>query len=185
MRRLAIFTALIIPIVMSIAFAGWADHAPEWQMSTKKPETRLAGIQVGKTSIDAARKILGEPARFQDLPESPGEAEYVWEHSDVQVVLGTLYDPEHRSAKGEIVYSVKVSGARAPKGYTTGAGVKLGDDLRALIRAYGPVYSTSWRPSTLGTTTFTFIFEDETELSASLSYDEGKIVALDLMASIE
>jgi hypothetical protein len=54
-----------------------------------------------------------------------------------------------------------------------------------LIHAYGPVYTTSWRPSPLGSTTFTFLFSDETELSAGISSHEGKIVALDLIASEE
>jgi hypothetical protein len=138
MRALAVWTALM----MSIVSVGWADHVPEWQMSTKRPERSLAGIQVGRTSIDAARKILGEPTRFQDLPEYHGEAEYVWEKPGLQVVLGTIFDPGNRTAKTEIVYSAPES------------------------------------------TTFTFIFRNETEFSASLS-DEGKIIALVLIASVE
>lgn len=181
MKRFSILAALMV----SIASVSWADHAPEWQMSTRKPETALAGIRAGKTSIDAARKILGKPTRSQDLPDDPGEAEYTWEQAGLQIVLGTSFNPEERTSDKEIVYSVKVSGTKAPARYATGAGVKLGDNLRTLIHAYGPVYSTSWRPSTPGSTTFTFIFSDETELSASLSHGEGKIVALDLIASEE
>ena len=181
MKRLAILTALLA----SLAPAVWADHAPEWMMSTRKPETILAGIHAGKTSIDGARKLLGKPSSSKDLPDYPGEAEYTWEQAGGQIVLGTLFNPEKRTSGEEIVYSVKVSGTKAPARYATGAGVKLGDGLQALIHAYGPVYSTSWRPSTAEARTFTFIFSDETELSASLSSYEGKIVELDLIASEE
>ncbi len=181
MKKLAILAALLLSLVP----AARADHAPEWQMSTKRPETALAGIHVGKDSIAEARKVLGQPTHSKDLADFPGEAEYTWEKDGLRIVLGTAFDPEKRTPRDEIVYSVKVSGTKAPARYATKAGVKLGDDLRALIRAYGPVYTTSWRPSNPGSQTFTFIFSDETELSASLSSYEGKIVALDLIASQE
>lgn len=181
MKKLTILVVLLMSLVPTVR----ADHAPEWQMSTKKPETALAGIHAGKTSIDGARKILGQPTSSKDLPDDPGEAEYTWEQAGVRIVLGTLFNPEKRTPGEEIVYSVRISGTRAPARYSTGAGVKLGDTLRALIHAYGPVYSTSWRRATLGTTVFTFIFNDETELSASLSNEEGRIVGLDLIASEE
>jgi hypothetical protein len=177
MRRIASLAVLM----MLIAAVSSADHVPEWQMSTRKPEGSLAGIQVGKTSIAAARKILGEPARFRDLPDFPGQAEYIWERSGAQLTLDTEFDSTNRTAQGEIVDSVKLSGVTGPRKYATGAGVKLGDDIQALIHAYGPVYLTSLREKTLETTTFTFIFQDETELSASLS-EEGKIVAFLLVA---
>jgi hypothetical protein len=180
MRRLATITTLLILTVS----ASWADHAWEWQMSTKKPETSLAGIEAGKTSIAEAQKRLGKPTRFRDLPDFPGAAEYIWEREGSRLELGTLFDEEHRTPEGETVYSVKVSGAKATKMYRTGAGIGLGDDLRTLIRAYGPVYQTSWRPPTPEKTTFTFLFRDETELSAGLS-GEGRIVSIDLIASIE
>jgi hypothetical protein len=169
-------------LMLSIVAVSSADHAREWQMSTRKPEGSLAGIQVGKTSITAARKILGEPTRFRDLPDYPGEAEYVWERSGTQLTLGTQFDPANRTAQGEIVESVELSGTTGSRKYATGAGVKLGDGLQALIHAYGPVYLTSWRKPTLETTTFTFLFQDDTELSASLS-DEGKIVSFLLVGS--
>jgi hypothetical protein len=181
MKKLVILAALLLSLVP----AARADHAPEWQMSTRKPETALAGIRVGKDSIAEARKVLGQSTRSKDLPDFPGEAEYVWDKGGTQIVLGTGFDPEKRSPRDEIVYSVKVSGTKVPARYATKAGVKLGDDLRALIRAYGPVYTTSWRPSKPGSQTFTFLFSDETELSASLSSQEGKIVELDLIASQE
>jgi hypothetical protein len=181
MKRLAILAAFL----MSLAPAVQADHAPEWMMSTRKPETTLAGIHAGKTSIDRARKILGDPTSSKDLPDFPGEAEYAWERDGLRIVLGTLFNPEKRTPSEEIVYSVKLSGKKGPARYATGAGVKLGDSLKALIHAYGPVYSTSWRPSPLGSTVFTFIFSDETELSASLSSSEGKIAEIDLIASEE
>ncbi len=136
--------------------AGRADHAPEWQVSTRKPETILAGVHVGTTSIDGAKKLFGAPTRSQDLPDFPGAAEYVWEQPGLRVELGTFYNPEHRTGKEEVVYSVSVSGAKAPVKYSTGGGIKIGDDLRALIRAYGPVYLTSWRPPTVESTTFSF-----------------------------
>jgi hypothetical protein len=153
-------------------------------MSTRKPETSLAGILVGKTSIDAVRKRLGNPTRFRDLPNFPGEAEYIWEQDGSKLKMGTMYDSEHRTAEGEIVYTVEVSGARASKRYATGAGIELGDNLAALIHAYGPVYLTSWRPRAPESPTFTFLFRDETELSAGFS-DEGRIVSLSLIASVE
>jgi hypothetical protein len=181
MKRLAILAALLT----ALAPAARADHAPEWQMSTKKPETSLAGIRAGKTSIDGARKILGKPTRSQDLADEPGAADYTWEKDGLKIVLGTEFNPEKRTAKDETVYSVKVSGTKGAARYSTGAGVKLGDTLQTLIHAYGPVYTTSWRPSPLGSTTFTFLFSDETELSAGISTYEGKIVALDLIASEE
>lgn len=186
MRGLAIVPALLI-FAVSLA---WADHVAEWQMSTRKPETSLAGIRVGKTSIHEARKRLGEPTRAQDLTEEPvpenagKETEYIWERDGILVIVNTLHDSGNRTAGEEIVHGVTVSGARAPKGYKTGAGVELGDDLSALIRAYGPVYLTSWRPPTAEGTTYTFIFRDETELSAGLS-EEGRIVSLALLASVE
>ena len=85
----------------------------------------------------------------------------------------------------QVIYAVEVRRRkRKQSSVRTGAGVPLGGNLDALVRAYGSRYMTSWRKLSPESATVTFVFSNETELSAGFS-DSGTIISFLLVESQE
>jgi hypothetical protein len=162
----------------------WADHAPEWIMSTAEPEISLAEILVGETTIADAERRFGQPHTVKILSEDRTETEYVWRLPLSDLTVTTMH-PAGTKRDSQTIYAVEVRQREGKQSRArTGAGVAVGADLDALIRAYGPRYMTSWRTLSSESLTVTFVFRNETELSVGFS-DSGKINALLLVESRE
>jgi hypothetical protein len=85
-----------------------------------------------------------------------------------------------------MVVAVKLTSiGPAPSEAVTSKGVGLRQGLDQLIKAYGCRYQTEYdKRMSEESSTVVFTFEDESELRAGLS-DDGKTIALQIMASVE
>lgn len=174
--------AVLIMLLLS-ALSASADHAPEWLMSKATPETTLAGLVAGKTTIAEVERRFGK-AVAQSVAEHGLETEYSWHLALSDLTVTTIHARGEKRAT-QIVHSITVRQREGKQSQArTGAGVQFGDTLDALLRAYGTRYLTSWRRLSPESATVTFVFENETELSAGFS-DEGRIIVLFLLESPE
>ncbi len=158
----------------------FADHPIAWLISARKPETRLAGIAIGKP-ITRVFALYGRPASVRPDPSNDGAA-YRWNKGDFQIAVETTREID---PKIETVARVRITGDRSIPAGKTGAGVRLGDGLDQLVAKYGHRYRTS-EPigGSKSVLNVIFYFSDESELVAEFS-DDGEITALQLTASLE
>ncbi|MBV9494281.1 MAG: hypothetical protein JOZ54_08540 [Acidobacteria bacterium] len=175
---------LAVALLSFFALQAFADHAPEWLMSKAKPETTVAGIEVGVSTVADAEKLYGRTYKSKALVEDGTETEYVWQLPLSEIHVTTMH-PRDRAVGKQIIYAVEIR-QRAGKRSTarTGAGVMMGEDLDSLVRAYGARYMTRWRKLATESEVVTFIFSNETELSVGFS-DEGTITSMLLVESQE
>jgi hypothetical protein len=177
------FIALVIalwttkPPLEQIIFA----HAPEWLVSTARPETELIGISVDHDSLADVKRRYGSPS---GVSRAPNQATYHWNKGDLELVVDTVYPDGVTQPAGEHVISVSVRGNRSIPAAKTRAGVHLGDKLSKLIATYGNRYQMGHRKDIGDGIAVVFIFSDDTELAAELNHD-GVIVSLRLTASEE
>lgn len=162
-----------------------ADHAPEWLHSSRSSAPLVLKLKLGEASLRQAIARLGKPHSKQDLEKFPGESEYVWKLDGLTVTATTQYPPKQRSPDREIVYTIEIAGGAESDRVLTEHGLRMGSGLRELVQTYGWRYMTGWRrPVDREAAVITFIFKDESELSAALS-DEGTLVRLFVAASVE
>jgi hypothetical protein len=177
MRRL-----IVVAAVAMFALLARSDHAPEWLVSKAAPEMTLLGISVEGLTLADVESRLGHPQR--STMQSPNEATHEWDLDGVTLWIATMFPEKHDGSAGEKVHAIRVNGKRSHRA-ATGAGVHLGDGLDRLVKVYGTRYQTAHVPyMSEESATIIFVFSDETELSAGFS-DGGKIISLQLAASIE
>lgn len=181
MRSLAISSIVLAFLSATLA----ADHPPDWLVSKRSTAPDVLKIRLGTTSIKTTINRFGEPLSRRDLKDFPGEAKYLWEFQGLRIRATTMFPPHHRTASNEMVYALEITSSSDMTRPLTSDGVRLGDDLEALVSTYGWRYLTDWRrPERSESKTITFIFRDDSEVSASFS-DAGKLVRLFVRASIE
>jgi hypothetical protein len=180
MRRLfaALSLLLLAPVVT------YSDHAPEWLMASVEPERSLARIRVGESTVGDAERLFGAPHRSKAVADDGTETEYTWDLPLSVIVVNTMH-PLRTERAGQTIHAIEVRQKPGKRSSVrTGAGVGMGASLAALTRAYGCRYMTDWRNLSKESKTVTFIFGNETELSAGFS-DSGEVVTLFLMESVE
>jgi hypothetical protein len=136
---------LIVSVPVSLA-----DHlSPELQ-ARGTPETRLAGVQLGRGRVAGVIRKYGKPTKVIHHPPPPGlkavdAYEYFWTRPGMKLRL--LADDRSGIKGGEYISLVEVEGSRAFGAYgRTGKGLKLGDSLADLRRIYGRKYLESKKP---------------------------------------
>ena len=175
---------VLVALICCCAWPVLSDHAPEWLVSLAEPETTLARIVVGETTVAQAEKLYGPADASKVVAEDGTETEYVW-HLPLSELQATTIHPRNEAAGTQTIYAVEVRQRQGRRSNArTGAGVAIGADLDALIRAYGPRYMTSWSKGLGESGTVSFVFNNETELSAGFS-DAGTITSLLLVESQE
>ncbi len=176
--------ARVVAAVLVLSSPVRADHAPGWLTSRAKPETTLAGITVGETTVGEVVRRFGKFQASKHLSEEQTETEYSWHLPRSVITVSTMHAPEIPPNEQTIIYVEARQREGTRSRVRTGAGVVVGSDFEALVRAYGPRYMTSWRKLSDESSTITFIFSNETELSAGFS-DSGQIISLMLGESQE
>jgi hypothetical protein len=127
-----------------------ADHLPPELQARGTPETRLAGIPLGRSKVSEVIRMYGKPAEIIHHPPPPGlkavdEYEYFWKRRGMRLRL--LFDDRSGIKGGEYISLVEVEGSRAFGAYgRTGQGLKLGDGLADLRRIYGRKYLETKKP---------------------------------------
>jgi hypothetical protein len=177
MKSLATLLLLLI-----LASAAWADHAPEWLISTASPDLTLAGFTVGASTVGDVVLKYGEPTSADPSPEGY-ETEYNWTRNGYSITALTMH-PLDAARDKQVVLTLEVRGDWPEPNPSTGAGAALGSTLQDLVHLYGGVYMTHWRSISDESATVTFIFEDETELSFGFSRS-GRVYAIRLAGSVE
>jgi hypothetical protein len=171
-------------LACALAKPALTDHAPEWLLSKVQPETRLAGIAVGETTVAGAERRFGRAHTSRLVSEDGTETEYTW-HLALSELRVTTMHPPRAPRENQVIYAIEVRQREGRQSKArTGAGVSVGTTLDALVDAYGTRYMTSWRNLSAESATVTFIFSNETELSAGFS-DSGRIISLLLVESQE
>jgi hypothetical protein len=162
-----------------------ADHAPEWLHASRSSAPQVLNLRPGAVSLRQAIVRFGKPRSQQEVAGFPGESQYVWDLADVTVTVTTMYPPEKRSPDREVIYAIEITDIGESHRVLTEHGLRMGSDLRALVQTYGWRYLTGWRPPlNKEAGVVTFIFQDESELSASFT-DRGALVRLFVRASNE
>ena len=137
-RRLV---ALLIASLIGFSSTGRADHLPENQQARGAPETRLAGIRLNdRTRLADVVRLYGQPTRVEawesDDVNISGSYDYYWFRPGLN--LHVLVERLPRKLPGwEYVSLVEVYSGTSNKIARTGKGLRVGDSLNALRRAYG------------------------------------------------
>ncbi|HEY0158951.1 MAG TPA: hypothetical protein VGF28_16825 [Thermoanaerobaculia bacterium] len=162
-----------------------ADHAPEWLLAKRSTVPRILGMSVDDVTLADVIRRFGKPTSRQSDPKFPQEALYTWRSGELTVRASTVFPPTSRSPKTEQVTTIEVAGPAASRATLTEHGLRLGDDLRMLVNTYGWRYQTGWRrPQERESAAVTFIFQDESELTAGFD-DDGKLVRLYIGGGVE
>lgn len=178
---------LLLTFLLShlVCGAAVADHAPEWLHASRSSAPRVLNLKPGEVSLRQAIARLGKPQSQRDIDGFTGESEYVWKRTDVTITATTMYPPKRRSADREVIYAIEITANGESHRVLTEHGLRMGSDLRELVQTYGWRYLTGWRrPIDKEAGVVTFIFQDESELSASFT-DSGVLVRLFVAASNE
>ena len=173
-------SSLLLTFLIVAALPLFADHAIDWLVSKRKPETTLAGIAIGKP-INRVFARYGRPTSVRRDPADETST-YRWNKGDFQIEVSTNREVD---PKVETVDQVRISGDRSIPAGRTGAGVRLGDRFDQLVAKYGSRYRTDDRTrGPKAVLTVRFFFSDDSELAAELN-DDGEIISLELTASGE
>jgi hypothetical protein len=181
-----------IEVVVCVAFgistmqqAVRADHLPPSEMARRKPEHILAGINVYDGTIETVVKNLGKPLKYADAPSEQGpvgsgERTYEWIRDGVRLRVGTEYYTDRTTKK--VVESapmiVDIWGDSPGQGAgTTGSGLALGEDIRAVARHYGNRFHRD-------KTGITVQWQDDTTLIVDFD-THGTINHMQLAAAVE
>jgi hypothetical protein len=177
--------ATLLAILLFLATSARPDHAPEWLVSPAVPETTLAGLSVDDdTTVADIERRFGKADAVKVVAEDGTETEYSWHLANSDLSVTTMHPAGAKQAT-QTIYTVQVVRREGKSSSVrTGAGVPLGANLDALVRAYGSRYMTSWRKLSSESATVTFVFSNETELSAGFS-DSGTIISFLLVESQE
>ena len=141
--------------------AVYADHNPEYEVSYRASERKLANLSIMKSTLLDVIKAYGSST--DDTND-----EYTWEKDGW--TLSCLID----SSDSKVI-SIDVQGKKIPRNIgITGSGLKVGDDLRAVRRIYGPTYHR-------GKSYVSFEWRDGVTLDIDLN-EEGKIMRFFLSA---
>jgi hypothetical protein len=130
----ATFCLLLAPLVAR------ADHLPDQLHATGKAETKLAGLSITKDgeSVSEAIKLYGEPAEKNVAANNPAWIGYRWTFGKAVLEVETV--------NGRMT-GVYVEGTADGPASRTGAGLKLGDDLKRLKAIYGPKFEDRAYPA--------------------------------------
>jgi hypothetical protein len=117
-----------------------ADHLPEHLQATSKAETKLAGLSITKDgeSVSEAIKLYGEPTEKNVVANNPAWIGYRWSLGKALLEVETV----HGRVTG--VYVERTADGPVSR---TGAGLKLGDDLKRLKAIYGPRFEDRANPA--------------------------------------
>jgi hypothetical protein len=117
-------------LVSFVPVSARADHLPDHLQATGKAETKLAGLSITKDgeSVSEAIKFYGEPTEKRGAANNPPWIGYRW-------ILGKAV-LEVDTVNGKMT-GVYVEGTADGDLSRTGAGLKLGDDLKRLQAIYG------------------------------------------------
>jgi hypothetical protein len=149
-------------------FFSLYSHA---QSATGPPETSLAGIELGHTTIADIEKMYG---KANVVSNAGGTTLFQWQRLTVALTIATQFDPKNPSDPSGTVISVAVQGEGDNKPISrTGRGLKLGAKVSDVKKIYG-VEANS------GTTTLNW--PNGTTLSVRLA-DNQKIDRLELTTS--
>jgi hypothetical protein len=111
------------------------DHLPASEQAKGKPEKILAGINIERSRISDIIKLYGKPAKvsIDPKPSNLNVVEirhYYWSKGSMTL---------HVAMYGEYMGFIDVKGAPGSSQIVrTGRGLKIGDELAAVRRIYGP-----------------------------------------------
>jgi hypothetical protein len=135
--------AVVVLLASLIGFCSTshADHLPDNLLARGTPETRLAGIHLtDRTKLADVIKLYGQPSKVKGSEEAdPNIAssyDYYWVRPGLN--LHVLVERLPRKIPGwEYLSLVEVYSGTSRKIARTGKGLKVGDSLKSLKRAYG------------------------------------------------
>jgi hypothetical protein len=109
-----------------------ADHLPEPLLALGNPERRLAGIDLQTAKLTDVVRRNGAATRKVTAPNNPQWTGYVWESPAAKLEVGV-----QGSADLGVIESIYVEGTDRGLTGSTGAGLKLGDNVEAIKKIYG------------------------------------------------
>lgn len=143
-RWLPIFISLAastVALTLVFLLPAFSDHLPPELLARGTPERTLAGITLGKSKLSDVMRIYGPPTRQVRAPNNPEWSGYIWEISSSKIEV----DFEHER-QGDFAHYVYIQGSDKGRLDSTGAGLKLGDDISSLRHIYGPRFQVITSP---------------------------------------
>lgn len=107
LSRMHVARCVIFALLFASTFAARADHAPQWLVAPAEPETRLAGIVVGESTVADAERLFGKRHGLKE-PVRGWNGDRIHVASALSDVTVTTMHPAGENASTQIIDTVQV-----------------------------------------------------------------------------